>query len=62
MDKWSSYMSMTLFLVMPAGSGVTVVNVAVLGIVSVSKAVPILELSFRKLASLAKGLCVYTRV
>jgi hypothetical protein len=33
---WSSYISITLFLVMPAGSGVTVVNVVVLGISFIS--------------------------
>lgn len=32
--KWSWYMSITLFLVMPAGSGVIVVKTAVFGILS----------------------------
>lgn len=35
MAMWSSYISITLFRVMPAGSGVIVVNVAVLGILPV---------------------------
>jgi hypothetical protein len=34
MAIWSWYMSITLFLVMPAGSGVMVVKTAVLGILS----------------------------
>jgi hypothetical protein len=42
-------MSITLFLVMPAGSGVTVVNVVVLGISSISQGDPIPEILFRKL-------------
>jgi hypothetical protein len=42
-------MSITLFLVMPAGSGVTVVNVVVLGISSIFQCDPIPEVLFRKL-------------
>jgi hypothetical protein len=40
MAIWSSYISSTLFRVIPAGSGVIVVNVAVFGILSVSQDMP----------------------